>query len=168
MSLFDIANVLSQYAGASATNPPPNVQQDFEKVSQSAPSNHLAEGLAQAFHSNQTPAFGQMIANLFSQSNPEQRAGILSQLLPAAGPGLASGIGGELASLLRGGTSQVTPEQATQISPESVQQLAEHAKQNDPSIVDQASSFYAQHPKVVQALGAGALALIMSHISQRR
>jgi hypothetical protein len=168
MSLFDIANVLSQYVGASATNPPPNVQQDFERVSQNAPSSHLAEGLTQAFHSNETPAFGQMIANLFSQSNPEQRAGILSHLLPAAGPGLASGIGGELASLLRSGVSQVTPEQASQVSPEAVQQLAEHAKQNNPSIVEQASSFYAQHPKVVQALGAGALALIMSHISQQR
>lgn len=168
MSFLDIANMLSQYANASATNPPPNTQQDFEKVGQSAPASHLAEGLAQAFHSNQTPSFGQMIANLFSNSNPEQRAGILSHLIPAAGPGLSSGIGGELASLLRGGASQITPQQAAQISPESVQQLAEHAERNNPSIVDQASSFYAQHPKVVQALGAGALALIMSHISKRQ
>lgn len=168
MSLFDIANVLRQYTGASASNPPANAQQDFEKVGQTAPPSHIADGLTQAFHSNETPAFGQMIASLFGNSNPEQRAGILSHLLPAAGAGAGSRITGQLASLLKGGTSQVTPEQAAQVSPESVQQLAEHAKQNNPSIVEQASSFYSQHPKVIQTLGAGALALIMSHISKRQ
>lgn len=168
MSLFDLGNLLSQYTNASASNPPANVQQDFEKVGQSAPASHLADGLAQAFHSNETPSFGQMIGSLFSNSNPEQRAGILSHLLPAAGTGSGSGIGGELASLLKGGASQVTPQQASQVSPESVQQLAERAKQNNPSIVEEASSFYSQHPQVVKTLGAGALALIMSHISKRR
>jgi len=166
MSLLDIANVLRQYTNASASNPPASTQQDFEKVGQTAPASHIADGLAQAFHSNETPSFGQMIAGLFSNSNPQQRAGILSHLLPAAGSG-ASGIGGELAALLKGGGAQVTPEQASQVSPESVQQLAESAKQNNPSIVEQASSFYAQHPKLVQTLGAGALALVMSHISKR-
>jgi hypothetical protein len=48
-----------------------------------------------------------------------------------------------------------------------VQQLAEHAQASNPSIVDQASSFYAQHPQLVQGLGAGALALIMSHMSKK-
>lgn len=172
MSLFDIANMLQQYTNASASNPPANAQQDFEKVGQTAPASHIADGLAQAFHSNETPAFGQMIANLFSHSNPEQRAGILGHLLPAAGSGAGSGLlsslGGELASLLKSGVSQVTPQQAAQVSPEAVGQLAESAKQNNPSIVEQVSSFYAQHPKVIQALGAGALALIMSHISKKQ
>jgi len=36
-----------------------------------------------------------------------------------------------------------------------------------PIYVEQASSFYAQHPQLVQGLGAGALALIMSHMSKR-
>jgi hypothetical protein len=89
-------------------------------------------------------------------------------LLSAVGPAaLGSGVLGSLAGLLRGGNDEVSPEQAKQVSPETVQQLAEHAKKQDPSIVDQASQFYSQHPKLVQALGAGSLALIMSHLSRR-
>lgn len=163
---FDIMNLLQQYAGANASNPPANTQQDFENVAQGASQQHLASGLAEAFRSDQTPPFSSMLSSLFGQSNGQQRAGILNQLLGAAGPGAALGLGGGLASLLGRGQS-VTPEQANQVSPQDVQRLAEQAHQNNPSIVDQASSFYAQHPQLVKGLGAGALALIMSHMSRR-
>ncbi len=166
MAISDFLNVLQQYSGASASNPPANTQQDFSKVAESAPQSHLASGLAEAFRSDQTPPFPQMVGNLFGQSNGQQRAGILNQLLGAAGPNVLSMLGGSLGGLLTPGT-QVTPQQAEQIPQETVQQLAQHAQQNNPSIVDQASSFYAQHPKLVQGLGAGALALIMSHMSTR-
>ncbi len=72
---------------------------------------------------------------------------------------------GGLAGLLGGG-SQVTPEQAQQVPPEAVHNLAQQAERNDPSIIDKASSFYAQHPTLVQGLGASALAMIMSHMSR--
>jgi hypothetical protein len=105
---------------------------------------------------------------LFTNSNPDQRAGILNQLLGAVGPGgLGSGALGSLGALLRGGNGKVSVEQAKQVSPETVQQLAEHAEKQNPSIIDQAGRFYSQHPKLVQALGAGSLALIMSHLSKR-
>ncbi|MFL6463085.1 MAG: hypothetical protein ACJ73N_01565, partial [Bryobacteraceae bacterium] len=80
--------------------------------------------------------------------------------------GLGGGILGSLGGLLGGG-SKVTPEQAQQVPPEAVHQLAEQAEKNNPSIVDQVSHFYAEHPTLVQGLGAGALALIMSHMSRR-
>jgi hypothetical protein len=167
MPFSDLLGVLEQYRDASAANPPATVQQDYSQVAQNAPQSHLASGLAEAFRSDQTPPFGQMLGTLFSNSNGQQRAGILNQLLGAVGPGvLASGGLSSLAGLLRGGNS-VTPEQANQIPPETVQQLAEHAQKQNPSIIDQASSFYAQHPTLVQALGAGSLALIMSHISRK-
>jgi hypothetical protein len=35
----------------------------------------------------------------------------------------------------------------------------------DPAIMDKAASFYAQHPTLVKALGATALALLLSRIS---
>jgi len=79
---------------------------------------------------------------------------------------LQSGGLSSLAGILRGQTT-VAPEQANQVSPESVQQLAEHAQKQNPSIVEQAGAFYAQHPTVVKALGAGALALVMSHLSRK-
>ena len=81
-------------------------------------------------------------------------------------PGAMTGLGGGLAALLKGG-STVSPQQASQVTPEEVQQLAEHAEKNNPGILEQASAFYAQHPQLVQGLGAGALALIMSHMSRR-
>ena len=169
-ALSNLLGMLQQYTNASPANPPASTQQDFQNVAQAAPSDHIAAGLADAFRSNQTPPFPEMLANMFNQSNGQQRAGILSQLLASAGPGLAAGVAGglgaQLAGLLKGGGS-VTPQQAEQISPEAVQQLAAHAQTQNPSIVDQASSFYAQHPQLVQGLGAGALALIMSHISKR-
>jgi hypothetical protein len=166
MPLLDLVNVLQRYAGASPATPPADTQQDFEKVAQSAPQEHLAAGLAEAFRSNQTPAFPSMLASLFSQSNGQQRAGILSQLMGSLGPAAASGLGGGLASMLGSGQA-VTAQQASQVSPEEVQKLAEQAHKNNPSIVEQASNFYAQHPQLVKGLGAGALALIMSHMSQR-
>ena len=166
MAISDFLNVIEQYSGASASSPPPNTHDDFSKVAQAAPQSHLAEGLAEAFRSDQTPAFPEMIGNLFRQSNGQQRAGILSQLLSSSGGSPLSALGERFSSLLKPG-SEITPQQAEQIPPEAVQQLAEHAQKNNPSILDQASNFYSQHPQLVQGLGAGALALIMSHMSKR-
>lgn len=135
-------------------------------MAQNAPQSNLASGLADAFRSNQTPPFPQMLGSMFSNSNGEQRAGILNHLLGAVGPSAGAGMLGSLGGLLGGGSS-ITPEQAQQVSPEAVQNLAAQAQQSNPSIVDQASNFYAQHPTLVQGLGAGALAVIMSHMSRQ-
>jgi uncharacterized protein YaaQ len=144
------------------------VQRDYERAAETVPSSHLADALGEAFRSGETPPFGQMLSSLFANSNPDQRAGILNHLLSAVGPAaLASGTLGSLGGLLRAGNTTVNPEQAKQVSPAIVQQLAEHAKKQNPSIVNQASQFYSQHPKLLQALGAGSLALIMSHLSPR-
>jgi hypothetical protein len=165
MGLLDFVNVLQSYASGGPSAASANAQQDFAKVAQAIPQQHLSSGLAEAFKSDQTPPFSQMLSSLFSQSNGEQRAGILNRLLGAAG-GSASSAAPQLAGLL-GGSTQVTPEQAQQVSESEVQQLAQHAQTNSPSIIDEASSFYAQHPTLVQGLGATALALIMSHVSRR-
>lgn len=167
MGFSGLFNLLQQYAGATVSSATGNTAQDFDNVAQHATPSHLAQGLAQAFRSDQTPAFPEMIRDLFSQSNPQQRAGLVNQLLGAAPGGLASLVSGGLGNLLQG-RSQVTPEQTEQLSPEAVQQLAHQAHQNNPSIVDQVSHFYAEHPTVVKALGAGALALIMSHMYEKR
>lgn len=161
MSLANLMGLLQQYANPGAASQG-NAEQDFEQVSQTASPSHLAAGLAEAFRSNQTPPFAQMLSTLFSNSNGQQQAGILNHLLSAVGTGAASGI---LGNLIPGG-SQVTPEQAQQIPPNAVHQLAEQAEKSDPSIIERASSFYAEHPTLVKTLGAGSLAMIMSHMSR--
>jgi hypothetical protein len=108
-----------------------------------------------------------MLSNLFGSSDGQQRAGLLNHLLASAGPSLlGAALPGPLGNILKSG-STVTPEQAEQISPQAVQSLAEHAQKANPSIIDQVSGFYSQHPKVIQALGTGALALIMSNMTKR-
>ena len=168
-----ISDVLQKYTGAQASSPPPNATADFAKVAESAPPSAVSGAIADAFRSDSTPPFAQMLSQLFANSDPNQRAGILGQLLSAAGPAaLSSGVLGSLASSLQGakagGTPVVTPEQAQQITPDAVHQLAQHAEKQDPSVIDRAGEFYAEHPKLVQGLGAGALALMMSHLSRQQ
>lgn len=177
MGLFDqLQNVLTQYSGGNTTGPesPADVESHFSQVAAVAPQSSIAGGLAAAFRSDQTPAFGQMVSGLFSQSNGEQKAGLLNQLMSSMPPGaiqslLGSGAaGGALGSLLQSGSPNITPEQAQQISPEAVQQLAANAEKHDPSIVDTASQFYAQHSTLVKTLGGMAMALALAHIAENQ
>jgi hypothetical protein len=62
------------------------------------------------------------------------------------------------------GKSAVTPDQ---VSPEQVQQIAAHAERQNPSIVDEVSSFCAQHPQVMKAAGGLALTIALRHILRR-
>jgi len=165
-----IGNILQQYGGGvGATNPPPEVGEHFDQIARSAPQSAVADGLAHAFRSDETPPFAQMISGLFSQSNNQQRAGLLNQLLAALGPGALSQLGnlGTLAGLFKGART-VTPEQASQIPPEAVKELATHAEEKNPSIVDQISGFYAQHPDVIKALGGLALAVAIQRMARRQ
>jgi hypothetical protein len=173
-----LGGILQQYTGARADNAPNTVDNDFDQLAQAAPQSTVANGLAAAFRSNQTPPFGNMVAQLFGNANGQQRAGILNMLMAAAGPAILSqvmsrsGSGGGLsglAGILGGGqTPQVTPQQAEQVSPEAVQEIATQAEQKDPSIVDQVSDFYSQHPTLIKTLGAAALTVALAKIAERQ
>ncbi len=166
--ITDICNRYSGAAGGTASAPA-DPHEDYKSVAQAAPSNVMADGLAQAFRSDQTPSFPEMVASLFRESNPDQRAGLLNRLIGAISPGVLASLP-ELNRLTSGpGQGQsVTPQQANQVSPEQVQQAAAHAQNQDPSIIDQVSGFYAQHPHVVKALGGAALTIALQHIARRR
>src|SRR5215469_3581030 len=169
MTLFDqVSNVLRRYSGGADQNPA-EASEHFEQVAQAIPQGTIAEGLSSAFRSDQTPAFSSLISNLFSQSNGEQKAGMLNQLLGSLGPGALSEIagGGALATLL-GGAREITPQQAQDVPPQLVEHMASRAEQADPSIVDRASSFYAQHPTLVKSLGGVALSMVLTKVAQRQ
>jgi hypothetical protein len=173
MAVLDqLKEVLNQYVnnpGAGAV--PAQVNQHFDQVAQAAPSSALAEGLAAAFRSNSTPDFSQMLGSLFAQSNGDQKAGILNQILSSAGPRVLSqfaGGGGAFAALLAGGASRLTPQQAQSVSPEIVQQLAAHAQKSDPSLIDKASAFYAEHPALIKTLGGAALTIAMARMAEKK
>ena len=173
--------VLQQYNGAGAARAPVNVEDDFDKVTQEAPQSALADGIAAAFRSEETPDFGQMAAQMFGNSSGQQRAGILNTLIRAAGPMILAQVlsrragtkdGGGLSGLielLRGGQqTEVTPEQAEQIPVEAVREVAAQAEKKDPSVIDQVSSFYAEHPTLVKTLGAAALTIALAAIAHRQ
>ena len=167
-----LVDILQQYANPAAA-PTGNVHQHFDQVAQQSSPQDLGNGVAAAFRSDATPPFGQMIGNLFGQSNPQQRAGILNQLVNVLGSGALSQVaGGVLGRVLAGSGNQtptITPEQAQQISPADAATIAEHAEKTDPSIMDRAGEFYAQHPQLVKGLGAAALAVVLGrmHSGQR-
>lgn len=169
--LGQVGQLLKQYtSGGAATAPAPYVHAHFDQVAEAAPSGAIAEGLAAAFRSDQTPAFGQMLSTLFANSSGEQKAGMLNQLLASVSPAMlaqvASGAG--LTGLLGGAGAQLTPDQAERLSPEAVQQLAAHAEGANPSVIDSISTFYAQHSGLVKTLGGGALTILLAKIAQRR
>jgi hypothetical protein len=169
--LDQLSEVLKQYVNNAGTGEvPAQVNQHFDQVAQAAPSSALADGLAAAFRSNSTPDFSQMLCGLFAQSNSDQKAGILNQLLSSAGPGMLSqlGAGGGLSALLAGGASKLTPQQAESVSPDAVQQLAAHAQNSDPSLIDKASAFYSEHPALIKTLGGAALTIAMAKMAQRK
>lgn len=144
------------------------MEQAFSQVAANAGQGGLASALSHAFQSDQTPPFGQMVGNLFNNSNPDQKAGLLNQLAQSVGPQLlGSGALGKLGALLGSG-QPITPDQAAEVNPDEVQKAAEHAQNHNPSFINEASNFYAQHPKLVQGLGAAALGLMMSHLSKEK
>jgi hypothetical protein len=150
----DMQDVLSQYRNPAASSGAASAPQHYDQLAQSAPSSVLAGALASTMRSSNTPAFGDLIAQLFGSSNPAQRAGIVQHLQQAAGSA-------------PGGSGKVTADQAGSMAPDTVRALAEQAERRDPSIVDRASAFYAQHPTLVKGLGAAVLATLMHHVASQ-
>jgi hypothetical protein len=172
MSWLDkVGSLLKQYtSGGAAAAPALDVHAHFDQVAQAAPSSTIAEGLAAAFRSDQTPAFGQMVATLFTNSSSDQKAGMLNRLISSINPATLAQVlsGAGLTGLVAGAGRQLTPDEAQKVSPEVAQQLAAHAEKANPSIIDSLSSFYAQHSSLVKTLGGSVLTVALAKIAERQ
>ena len=162
MGLMDI---LQQYATR-----PTSTEADFDEVAPQLSPDELGDGLAHAFRSDQTPAFGTMVEQLFGGSNPTQRAGLLNQLIGTLGPALLAKVAGGLFGFKAGAAAapRVTVEEAERITPQQVREIAEQAEQTDPSVLDRIGGFYGKNPELVKMLGGAALAIALGRIAQRR
>jgi hypothetical protein len=165
MGLLDILNQVLSSGGTVS-------DQHFDRVVQNAPADVLAKGVAGAFRSDQTPAIGAMVGQLFGNSNGQQQAGMLNQILATLGPVAAASLaGGVLGRVMTPGTTQITPDQASKLTPQQVQDVVEHAHQTNPGIADQLAGFYAQHSGLIKTLGGAALAIALAkmkdHLSQQ-
>lgn len=166
-----ILDILNQYANPAAA-PHAETETHFDEVAQQASPKDLSAGLSSAFRSDATPDFGDMVGNLFGRSDPQQRAGMLNQLIQGVGPGVLAGLSGGALGRILGGqpgatAPTVTPAQASQVSEDDVRAIAAGAQQHDDSIVDKVSDFYAQHPTLVKSLGAAALAMVLNGMRKR-
>ncbi|HEY2865033.1 MAG TPA: hypothetical protein VGK37_15535 [Casimicrobiaceae bacterium] len=168
---FDLNGLLQQYLGGASTQPSPAAADHYQQVAQSAPPSVLGQGLADAFRSDQTPPFADMVAKMFGQGTPEQKAGMLNQLISGLGPGalasiLGSGIlGGQGSSAGTAAPVAIAPQDAAKLTPEQVQQVAAHAEQRNPGIIDKMGGFYAAHPGLVKTLGSAALTIALAKIA---
>ena len=167
-------DVLAPYA-----NRPTGTEADFDEVAPQVSPEALGDGIAHAFRSEQTPAFGSMVQQLFGGSDPTQRAGLLNQLVRRLGPALLGTLaGGIFGNRARANDSLPSPAgagtlptigaaEAAQVTPEQVREIAEQAEKADPSVLDLVGSFYAKHPDVVKMLGGAALAIALGRIAKR-
>ena len=163
-------DVLSRYRNSPGATPP-NVMDDFDAVANDVPHHELSEGLEEAFRSEQTPPFEQMLGRLFEHSDSDQRAGALNSVLDAMGPGALSLGGGAIGDLLRRAArtrSSVTPDEARQIPAQDFEEVAGKAARNDPGILQRLSRFYAEHPQLVRTLGQAAVGIAMNRMAMRR
>jgi hypothetical protein len=150
MGLLDI---LSQALNAGSAN-----AQSFDQVAQGVSPDILSKGLGAAFQSNETPAIGEMVAQLFGNSNGHQQAGMLNQLLAAVGSGAVPAL---LSNIVPANGDKITAEQASQLSSQQVQELVDEAHQTNPSIANEIANFYAQHASLINTLGGAALSIAM-------
>ncbi|MGH8799308.1 MAG: hypothetical protein ACREX7_03620 [Casimicrobiaceae bacterium] len=168
---FDLNNLLQQYLGGASAAPSPVAADHYQQVATNAPPSVVGQGLADVFRSDQTPPFADMVSKMFGQASPEQKAGMLNQLISGLGPGvlasiLGSGVlGGAAASAGAGGSGAIAAQEAAKLTPEQVQQVAAHAEQQNPGIVDKMGSFYAAHPGLVKTLGSAALTIALAKIA---
>jgi hypothetical protein len=163
-----LTDLLNRFLGAGSAGNQQQTASDFEQIAQNVGPEVLSKGLSAAFGSNLTPEVSQMVSQLFGASTPEQRAGMLNQLIATLGPAASSVLGGVLqgANIAPGAGPAVTPAQASQIDPQQVQAAVSQAQQHNPGIVDALSGFYAQHPGLVKTLGGAALAVALGKISE--
>ena len=163
--LDDVKQLLMRYAGASTQHD--DAVAHFQQVAQSVDTTTLASGIAAAMRSNDTPAFPQMVSQLFSAGSSEQQSGMLNALMSALSPEQLAQIPALIPGLNPAALAMGTTP-ASAISPDTVQQLAAHIEQRNPGIVDRMSAFYADHPGLVKTLGSAALVIAMRKIAERR
>jgi hypothetical protein len=162
--LDDLKGALSQYASGSEPSGDPGAH--FDQVAKSVDSGTLAQGIAAAMRSDQTPPFAELASQLFASGSADQKTAMINTLLSSVSPAQRAQLSALIPGL--GASASVTGAQAASISPAALQTLAQHAEQHDGGIVDKMSSLYAAHPTLVKTLGTAAMMIAMRKIAERQ
>ena len=167
MGMIDI---LGRYADARRAPPPVEIEHDFEEVSSEAGPDALQDGIAEAFRSDSTPPFEEMVAELFDASDSRVRAGLLDNLLAGLRPTALGNVGGGLNDIWRryAAGARVAPDRAANVDPREVMEVARQARKQNPGVLERVSRFYARHPELVRRLGNVAMGIALSKMAHRR
>jgi len=163
MSLMDsVKTLLAQYSGGSP--PDENAGLHFDQLARSADPGMLASGISAAMRSDQTPAFADIVSQLFASGSGSQKAGMLGALLSEASPDQRA----QLAGMLTGAPADLSlnEQHVAGLSPQDVASMARSVEERNPGIIDTMSSFYAQHPTLVKTLGTAAMMIAMRKIAE--
>ena len=85
MGFLDRLNEFSRQMAAGQASDD-DIHATYDQVAPQLPQGALADGISHTFRSDQTPPFEQMLSGLFGRSDPNQKAGLLNQILGALGP----------------------------------------------------------------------------------
>ena len=159
--LDDVTGMLSQYATGSA--PAGDMAVHFDQLTQSVDPSTVAQGIAAAMRSSDTPPFAQLVSNLFANGNPDQKLAMLTTLLSAVPAEQRARLTALIPGLGNVSTGTTSP---NTLPPSSVQALAEKIEQHDSGIIEKMSELYAAHPTLVKTLGSAAMMIAMRKIAQ--
>ena len=151
--------ILKQYAQG-GTQPPAEVATHFDQVAKAVPTSDLADGVAHAIRSDQTPGRADREQHVQPGQRPAEGRHAGTDV-SALGPSAAAAVGGgALADVVNKGGAAAS-RRATGVARrgEAAGRPRAHRRRLDHQ---QLSGFYAQHPTLVKSLGAGALALVIS------
>ena len=171
--LNEMTDIAQKYGAGAPANIPGSVHDDFDRVSRSAPPATMSDALAEAFRSDRTAPFPQMLSQLFGRSPSAQKNNVLGALIASLGPALVSQIlarhgAARAAKEIENGKTQISPDIADQIPASSIEVVAAEAEKKDPSIMDRVSQYYAEQPALVKTLGGLALTVALARMAQRQ
>jgi hypothetical protein len=162
MALFDdLKAMLNQYVTGAA--PSGDTGAHFQQVAQSVDSETLAQGIAAAMRSDDTPPFAQLVSQVFASGSGEQKFAMLNTLLSSVPPDVRA----RLSSMIPGLAAVTSPAAAQAVPPGAVTELAQEVEHHDAGIVEKMSVLYAAHPMLVKTLGSAAMMIAMRKIAER-
>ncbi|WP_156369422.1 hypothetical protein [Duganella sp. Leaf126] len=165
---FDLQTLLQQHAGHVTAADPDGVAQAFKHIVGEHPPPTVASGIAHALLSDQTPAFSQIVSQLFLRSDTGLRTELLNLLLDNVSPTMLSALAGSVGALFtENGHPHLSAEQIADITPPQVAEIAVVAQQHNVGIVERVAALFARHAEVFNGLDSSILKVALGAMAQQ-
>lgn len=161
MSFLDqLGPLLQQYAGGQPAASDADAHAHYDQITAAVPQHQLAPAITAGLNTLPEDEVRDRVATSANQMSAPQRGSLVQTMIDGLGPNVAS----VLAQLGLNPALAQDPNQATGADAGS---LAAHVQQERPEIFNKAMAVYAQHPMLVKALGAVAIAKIAQQLTRQ-